>query len=162
MPQNLQEKFYLVFYEIYKMLKKNIGLISLAFLVFFSESLTAKVFFWDGRDGQRYYSDQDPKGIEANEMPLTGDTFYSVIKVYDGDTVLLGNRLKVRLLSINTPEIERYNKPEEAGGESAREGLIALLGGQKVRLAKRYFAGSRGCRFQQGRAIRRRERDQFW
>jgi len=82
------------------MLKKNIGLLSLAFLVFFSESLTAKVFFWDGHDGQRYYSDQDPKGIEANEMPLTGNTFYSVIKVYDGDTVLLGNRLKVRLLSI--------------------------------------------------------------
>ncbi|MDG2364941.1 MAG: thermonuclease family protein [Methylococcaceae bacterium] len=116
------------------MLKKNIGLISLAFLAFFSESLTAKVFFWDGRDGQRHYSDQDPKGIEANEMPLTGDTFYSVIKVYDGDTVLLGNRLKVRLLSINTPEIERYNKPEEAGGESARKGLVALLAGQKVRL----------------------------
>ena len=107
------------------MLKKNIGLISLAFLAFlafFSESLTAKVFFWDGRDGQRHYSDQDPKGIEANEMPLTGDTFYSVIKVYDGDTVLLGNRLKVRLLSINTPEIERYNKPEEAGGGSEAEG----------------------------------------
>ena len=103
-------------------------------MFFFSESLIAKVFFWDDRDGQRYYSDQNPTGIEANEMPLTGDIFYSVTKVYDGDTLLLDNQLKVRLLSINTPEIERYNKPGEAGSARAREGLITLLAGQKVRL----------------------------
>ena len=119
---------------IYNMLKKHIVLSGLIFLSFFSQNLTAKVFFWDDNNGKRFYSDQQPNGFVAKEILEVEDIFYTVTKVYDGDTVLLDNRLKVRLLNINTPEIERYPKSGEAGGEIARKGLKRLLAGQKVRL----------------------------
>lgn len=70
----------------------------------------------------------------AKEILEFEDILYTVTKVYDGDTVLLDNRLKVRLLNFNTLEIERYQKLGETGGEIARKGLKRLLAGQKVRL----------------------------
>jgi micrococcal nuclease len=41
---------------------------------------------------------------------------------------------KVRLLGVNTPEIEHRNQPEQAGGEEAKRWLIAKLQNRKVRL----------------------------
>ena len=118
------------------MLKKNLVLISVLLGSFSTEGLAAKVFSWSESDGRRYYSDSAPAGLGAKEIPLAERALYSVTKIYDGDTVLLDNHLKVRLLSINTPELERYNKLGEAGGERARERLRRLLSGQKVRLEK--------------------------
>ena len=118
------------------MLKKNVVLMSVLLMSFAAEGLAAKVFSWRESDGQRHYSDSAPAGLGAQEMLLAERVLYSVTKIYDGDTVLLDNHLKVRLLSINTPELERYNKLGEAGGERARERLRRLLSGQKVRLEK--------------------------
>jgi micrococcal nuclease len=118
------------------MLKKNVVLMSVLLMSFAAEGLAAKVFSWRESDGQRHYSDSAPAGSGAKEMLLAERVLYSVTKIYDGDTVLLDNHLKVRLLSINTPELERYNKLGEAGGERARERLRRLLSGQKVRLEK--------------------------
>ncbi len=55
-------------------------------------------------------------------------------RVYDGDTVLLSNGSKVRLLSSNTPEIESPHRSGEPGGEEARLWLKDAVEGKKVYL----------------------------
>lgn len=51
-------------------------------------------------------------------------------KVIDGDTVWLKDGRKVRLLSINAPEIAHEDKPGEPLGEISRRALEGLLKGQ--------------------------------
>ena len=63
-------------------------------------------------------------------------SFLGVVTVFDGDTVLLDNGEKVRLLGINTPEVEGRNKMLQKGGEEARQWLQNRLEGEKVRLLK--------------------------
>jgi len=45
---------------------------------------------------------------------------HQVAKVYDGDTITLKNGERVRLLGINTPEIESRYRQNEAGGQAAK------------------------------------------
>ncbi len=67
--------------------------------------------------------------------PATPDRrFLTVKKVYDGDTVLLEDGRKIRLLGINTPEIAHGNRVGEAGGEQAKAWLTEKLLNQPVRL----------------------------
>ena len=47
-------------------------------------------------------------------------TLFLVEKVFDGDTVLLADGRKIRLLGINTPEIAHGDQAAEAGGEQAK------------------------------------------
>ncbi len=47
--------------------------------------------------------------------------------VYDGDTVLLENGEKIRLIGVNTPEMARYGKPAEPGAIDASRRLRQLL-----------------------------------
>ncbi|MCF7972032.1 MAG: thermonuclease family protein, partial [Methylococcaceae bacterium] len=54
--------------------------------------------------------------------------------IYDGDTVQLADGRKIRLLGINTPEIEHPNQVEQAGGVAAKEWLTEALKGKKIRL----------------------------
>ena len=51
--------------------------------------------------------------------------------VIDGDTVILKDGRHVRLIGINTPEIDRNGKQSEQGAETARKYLISLLNGHK-------------------------------
>ncbi len=50
-----------------------------------------------------------------------------VSKVYDGDTVILKNGRHIRLLGINTPEIESRQQVAEAGGIEAKQWLQSQL-----------------------------------
>ena len=50
-----------------------------------------------------------------------------VSKVYDGDTVILKNGRHIRLLGINTPEIESRQQIAEAGGIEAKQWLQSQL-----------------------------------
>jgi endonuclease YncB( thermonuclease family) len=51
--------------------------------------------------------------------------------VIDGDTVILTDKRRVRLIGINTPELSHNsNKPSEVGAELARKSLIQLLHNQ--------------------------------
>jgi len=52
---------------------------------------------------------------------------HSVAKVYDGDTITLKNGERVRLLGINTPEIESRYRQGEAGGQTAKKWLQEKL-----------------------------------
>ena len=105
----------------------------LLFIVSFSTQ--AEIYQWFDAKGNKHFSDrphQDAQTLQINP----GYTFYYVKKVYDGDTVLLANGNKIRLLGINTPEVEGRYKTAQAGGEEAKRWLQKKLQNKKVRLLK--------------------------
>lgn len=62
---------------------------------------------------------------------------YQQVKwVYDGDTLLLKDGRKVRIIGINTPEVAHHKKKGERYGREATEQLRALLkqSGNRIRL----------------------------
>lgn len=104
-------------------------------LLFIPFSAQAETFQWTDAKGNKHYSDKahpDAKALFLNP----GYSYYQVKRVYDGDTILLTNGMKVRLSGINTPEVERRSKPAQMGGEEAKRWLINKLKHVKVRLEK--------------------------
>ncbi|HEB77597.1 MAG TPA: DUF4124 domain-containing protein [Methylothermaceae bacterium] len=93
----------------------------------------AAVFQWRDAQGQYHYGDRPVPGAETVEL-RTEPSYYLVKKVYDGDTVLLEDGRRIRLLNINTPEIETERKRGEPGGEEAKAMLTSLVRDQSVRL----------------------------
>jgi endonuclease YncB( thermonuclease family) len=69
-------------------------------------------------------------------VPVFGDVCHSgqvaetvqIRQVYDGDTVELSDGRKVRLLGINTPEINHEQGDDEPLAREARQALLRLLG----------------------------------
>ena len=55
------------------------------------------------------------------------DQHVQVIHVYDGDTVTLRDGRRLRLIGIDTPELGRDGKPDQAYALAARDALRALL-----------------------------------
>ena len=103
-------------------------------LLFFPFSVQADIFQWQDSKGNTHYSDQPHQGAKTLKIE-PGYSFTQVKKVYDGDTILLANGNKIRLLGINTPEIEgRYKSVSEAGGEAAKQWLKKTILKQKVRV----------------------------
>ncbi|UJP05055.1 MAG: thermonuclease family protein [Nitrosomonas sp.] len=83
--------------------------------------------------GRVTYSDRPSAGAQ----PIQVDTrihrqLYQVDKVYDGDTIMLEGGKSVRLLGVNTPEIQSRVRNEEPGGTVAKKWLQDLLQGQEV------------------------------
>jgi endonuclease YncB( thermonuclease family) len=98
-------------------------------------SALAEIYQWTDKHGQTHYS--AVKRDQAKLLKINpGYAFFQVKKVYDGDTILLNNGTKVRLLGINTPEVENRNKLAQPFGEEAKQWLEKTLSGQKVRLQK--------------------------
>lgn len=66
--------------------------------------------------------------VRAADCPTdrTGERV-RVVHVYDGDTVKLGDGRRLRLVGINTPEVNRNGKASQSLAEPARAALIALL-----------------------------------
>lgn len=58
----------------------------------------------------------------------------SVVKVIDGDTLILADGQHVRLLGINTPEVARKGKRGEPGGLAASQWLKRRTEGHRIRL----------------------------
>ncbi|HEX5055703.1 MAG TPA: thermonuclease family protein [Gammaproteobacteria bacterium] len=56
--------------------------------------------------------------------------------VHDGDTLILEDERRLRLLGFNTPEIERRERPAEPLGMQAREQLVQWIenSGRRIRL----------------------------
>jgi endonuclease YncB( thermonuclease family) len=63
----------------------------------------------------------------------TGE-YYKVKFVYDGDTILLDGRDKVRYLGINAPEIDHEGGKAEFMAQAARDFNLKLVNGAQVRL----------------------------
>ena len=98
-------------------------------------SACAEVYEWKDARGNRHYSDRAKESSKKVNI-RAGYSYYTVDKVFDGDTVQLADGRKVRLLGINTPEVSHRNRPGQAGGEAAKAWLRKALLGRKVRLVE--------------------------
>jgi len=68
---------------------------------------------------------------------FTGSPTYKVVRVVDGDTVVLlvdGKKTTVRLIGVDTPETVDPRKPVQAYGKEASQFLTNLLSGEEVYL----------------------------
>lgn len=102
-------------------------------LIFVIKPLSAEVFSWQDETGKQHFSDKPH--VDAKVVQLKPQRSYHTIKrVSDGDTIVLENNTKVRLLGINTPEIAKGRTPAEAGGDRAKNWLIKRLKNKRVRL----------------------------
>ena len=100
--------------------------------------LNAEIYRIVDESGRVLYTD---KAVESTgniqQTTLSVQTYrrlYSVKSVYDGDTIILGNNLRVRLLGVNTPEIESRHRPGEPGGLAARAWLQNQVRNRQVYL----------------------------
>jgi endonuclease YncB( thermonuclease family) len=110
----------------------------------------AEIYEWQDANGSKHFSDRqgwwkcrNRSGTDATECPVAdakeidikpGYDFFRVKTVYDGDTVMLEDGRKIRLLGINTPEIQHRDKQADAGGDEAKRWLIDKLKNAKIRL----------------------------
>ena len=93
----------------------------------------AEIYQWQDTTGSEHFSDRShPDAKTVTIKP--GYNFYRVKTVYDGDTVVLEDGRKIRLLGINTPEVQHKEKMADAGGEDAKAWLISKLQHTRVRL----------------------------
>lgn len=60
--------------------------------------------------------------------------------VYDGDTLLLKDKRKIRIIGIDTPEVAHHQQKSQAYGAKAREALRELLKRFNYRIILRYGA----------------------
>lgn len=85
--------------------------------------------------GRVTYSDQPSDG--AQQLAIVSQPsrhLYNVARVYDGDTIILEDKKQVRLLGINTPEIQSRVRDQEPGGTEAKQWLQKQLQDKKVYL----------------------------
>ena len=85
--------------------------------------------------GRVTYSDTpsaNAQPVKITEQPSR--QLYQVTRVYDGDTIILEGRKQVRLLGVNTPEIESRHRSEEPGGIAAKKWLQNQLRESQVYL----------------------------
>lgn len=68
------------------------------------------------------------------EFAFDADRAYVVERAVDGDTLLLSEGHRVRLLGVDTPETKHPNKPAEPFGAEASEFTAARVEGRTVRL----------------------------
>jgi len=59
---------------------------------------------------------------------------FLVVRVIDGDTIVLGNNERVRYIGIDTPELSSARKVEETFAREAKEYNQELVEGKRVRL----------------------------
>lgn len=93
----------------------------------------AEIYQWQDTEGNKHFSDRS----HADAKILTvkpGYSYQSIKTVYDGDTVVLEDGRKIRLLGINTPEVKHRDKQADAGGDEAKQWLITRLKNTKVRV----------------------------
>ncbi len=101
------------------------------FLLFYlSVSVGAtEIYQWTDDSGRQIFSDQptDPAAEILDVTPNSNRYLFNVKRVYDGDTLVLENNERVRLLSVNTPEISSRHREAEPGGIAARDWLKKQL-----------------------------------
>ncbi|RLF53489.1 MAG: hypothetical protein DRN37_11570 [Thermoplasmata archaeon] len=67
-------------------------------------------------------------------LSLTRAGYHRVKFVYDGDTILLDNKEKVRYLGINSPEIDHKGGKSEFMAHAARNSNLEFVKGKRVSL----------------------------
>jgi len=116
--------------------KLSLSLLAILIIAFTSpNTFTKEVYRSVDSHGRVTYSDQPSvksRVIEAQSQPSR--LLRYVRKVYDGDTIILEDGKHIRLLGVNTPEIESRQRAEEPGGVAAKKWLQAQLHDKKVYL----------------------------
>ncbi len=98
-------------------------------------SFAAEIYRSVDEKGRVTYSDGPSTGAEPGKIiSQPSRQLYPVARVYDGDTIILEDKKHVRLLGVNTPEIESRQRAEEPGGVAAKKWLQAQLQENKVYL----------------------------
>ncbi len=99
-------------------------------LLMISLLLQANVLFaaaiYRSEDTQGQISFTDSPSVNATKIQTHSQPYrykHHVVKVYDGDTIILKNGQHVRLLGINTPEIKSHFRQGEQGGQQAKQWL---------------------------------------
>jgi len=75
-----------------------------------------------------------PSAPQSAPHSSTAQEPVKVVRVVDGDTLLLERGIRVRFLGVNTPEIAHDNQPEEPLGQEANEFTRKFLEGKSVTL----------------------------
>ncbi len=98
-------------------------------------ALADEIYRSEDAQGRVTYSDRSTAGSKQVGISKRSYRHQRQVKhVYDGDTVVLENGQRVRLLGVNTPEIESRHRQSESGGVAAKEWLQKQLQGKKVYL----------------------------
>lgn len=90
-------------------------------------SAEAEIYRSQDTAGNTVFSDKPTAEAEKVELNTTYRYQVTVKKVIDGDTLLLQDGEKVRLIGINTPEVESRFSQSQPGGEAARDWLRQTL-----------------------------------
>ncbi|MDC9725671.1 MAG: thermonuclease family protein [Gammaproteobacteria bacterium] len=86
--------------------------------------ISADIFRYEDEKGNISFSDQSSTNATLVKPPEKTYRYkHQVKRVYDGDTIILKNGDRVRLLGINTPEIESRHRQGEEGGLTAKQWL---------------------------------------
>ncbi|WP_084191598.1 thermonuclease family protein [Algiphilus aromaticivorans] len=108
----------------------------LAALMLLPASVCAQLYHWVDERGVPHYSDRPPPGgaerIEAISRPAVREA--RVASVIDGDTVVLDDQRRLRLIGIDAPEMPYRGRPGEPGAEAARAHLASLVEGSELHL----------------------------
>lgn len=96
--------------------------------------VSAEVYQWQDANGKAHFSDHTIEPAAKKVAIKTTQGFYHIKTIYDGDTVVLSDGQKIRLLGINTPEVQHRGNQADAGGNEAKSWLITKLKDGKVRL----------------------------
>jgi endonuclease YncB( thermonuclease family) len=96
--------------------------------------VSAEVYQWQDANGKAHFSDHTIEPDAKKVAIKTTQGVYRIKTIYDGDTAVLEDGQKIRLLGINTPEIAHRGNEADAGGNEAKSWLIAKLKDGKVRL----------------------------
>ena len=95
----------------------------------------ADVYRWTDPAGGVHYADRpQPGALRIAQTLPAPPVYHRVSRVHDGDTVILEDGTRVRLLGINAPELDGPATSAEAGGDAAKLWLRARIEGHKVRL----------------------------
>ncbi|MBK8815847.1 MAG: thermonuclease family protein [Methylococcaceae bacterium] len=113
--------------------KNRLTRLSIILLLGGSLSAFGDIYQWQDAKGREHYTDRSQENSKKL-LIKPGYSYFTVDKVFDGDTVRLDDGRKVRLLGINTPEITHRNQYAEVGGEDAKQWLSNKLQNKKVRL----------------------------
>jgi endonuclease YncB( thermonuclease family) len=73
------------------------------------------------------------------------DELARVARVHDGDTVVLHDGRKLRLIGINTPELPREDSPGQPFAQEARAALATLLARSDYALMNNALTATAGC-----------------
>lgn len=98
------------------------------FLFLIAANAQAEIYCSQDQYGNTVFSDRPATGAEQITLQTAPYRYQVKLKrIIDGDTLVLQSGEKVRLIGINTPEVESRFSEAEPGGEAARTWLQRYL-----------------------------------